>query len=194
MAKSDVIVLAALKIDRPRQFFVAVERPARNAGHFLVINHSLSVLDDGDGASHQRDVEALPFSRLARQLWRGSDETVDAPGMVTGRLLNRIIFNLHFVTAPQINATIGLGAAVELDVQLEILELLLVDDLRTVSWADQRPVFHLPTRRRIRVAHLPPGRFFSLEQRNRFSPLSLAFSWQTSRPSGGPGPGRPRRH
>ena len=185
-----MIILAALKIDRPRHFFVAVECPTRNAGDFLVINHSLSVLDDGDGASHQGDVEALPFSRLARQLWRGSDETVDASGMVTGRLLNRIIFNLHFVTAPQINATIGLGAAVELEVLFEILELLLVDNLRTVSWADQRPVFHFPTRRRIRVAHLPPSQIFSIEQRNRLSPLRLAFSLEKRRPYGRPYPAR----
>src|SRR5216684_3281357 len=113
VSKSDVIVFAALKIDRPRQFFVAVERPPRDAGDFLVINHSFSVLDDGDGASHQRNVEALQFSRLPRQLWRGSDETIDAPGLI-----------------------------------------------------------------------------FSIEQRDRLSPLRLAFSLEKRRPYGGPCPAR----
>src|SRR6266700_2173886 len=190
VSKSDVIVLAALKIDRPRHFFVAVECPTRNTGDFLVINYSFSVLDDGDGSSHQSDVEALPFSRLARQLRRGSDEAIDTSGMVTWRLLNRIVFDLHFITSPQINTTVCVGAAVELDVQLEILELLLVNDFRTVSRADQRPVLHFPSRCRIRVAHLPPGQIFSIEQRDRLSPLRLAFSLEKRRPYGGPCPAR----
>src|SRR5258708_19765122 len=110
--------------------------------------------------------------------------------MMTGRFLNRIVFDLHFVTAPQIDAAVGVGSAVELDGQLEILEPLLADDLRTMSRADQRPVFHFPRRRRIRVAHLPSSQILPIEQRNRLSPLSRAFSLENRSPSCGPSPCR----
>src|ERR1700745_1480275 len=110
--------------------------------------------------------------------------------MMTRRFLNRIVFDLHFVAPPQINTAVGVGAAVELDVQLEILELLLVDDLRTMSRADQRPVLHFPSRRGIRVAHLPSVQIFSVEQRNRLPPLGLARSPEKRCPNSGPCPGR----
>src|SRR5258708_186838 len=110
--------------------------------------------------------------------------------MMTGRFLNRIVFDLHFVTVPQIDAAVGVVSAVELGVQLESLEPLLADDLRTMSRGDQRPVFHFPRRRRIRVAHLPSSQILPIEQRNRLSPLRRAFSLEKRCPYGGPCPGR----
>src|SRR5437870_3734972 len=60
----------SLKIDGARQFFVAVQGTTRNAWDLLFIDDGLAVLDDGDPSPDQRDIEALPFSRLAGKFRR----------------------------------------------------------------------------------------------------------------------------
>src|SRR6266481_822848 len=56
---------ASLKINRSSQLFVAVQGAARDAWNFFVIDDRLAILNDGDPTPDQRDIEALPFSRLA---------------------------------------------------------------------------------------------------------------------------------
>jgi hypothetical protein len=56
----------SLKINGPGQFFVAVQGATRDARDLLIVDDGLAVLNDGDPPSQKRDVEALPFSRLAR--------------------------------------------------------------------------------------------------------------------------------
>src|SRR6266446_7761229 len=104
----------SLKIDGPRQFFMAVERATRDTGNFLVVDDGLAVLDHGDPSTEESDIEALPFSRLAGQFRRSSQETVYAAHVVAGRFLDGVCFYLDFVPATQIDATVGGGAAVEL--------------------------------------------------------------------------------
>jgi hypothetical protein len=76
---SHVSVFAALKVDGSRQFFVTVERTAGDARDLLVFDNGSPILHNGDGSSYQRDIEALPHSRLARHLRRWGQETPYTP-------------------------------------------------------------------------------------------------------------------
>src|SRR5437660_7346081 len=119
---SHVTVFTSLQVDGSGKLFVAVSCAARNARDLLPVNNRLSVLDHGDGATDQRDIKALPFARSPRHFRRGSDKAVHPAGMMTRRLLNRVVFDLNFVTAAQINNTVGICRAVELSMYFEILE------------------------------------------------------------------------
>src|SRR5579864_3113316 len=96
----------------------------------------LPILDDGDFSTQQRDVEALPFSRLARHLGRRRQKTVHSAHMMTRRFLDGVSLNLDFVATTQIDAAVGVGPTIEFDVQLEILELGVVDKFGAMSRAD----------------------------------------------------------
>src|SRR5208282_4621981 len=128
-------LLATLKVDRPRQLFAAVESTSRDAGDLLAIDDGFTVLHNGNGSPDKGDIEALPFSGLARKLRRGGKESVHPARMVTGWFLRGVRFYLHLIAAPQIHATIGLGAAVKLQLQFEILKIGSGDDLSTLSVA-----------------------------------------------------------
>ena len=123
----------SLKIDGSGQFFVAVQGATRDARDFLVVDDRLAVLNDSDPSSDQRDIKALPFSRLAGQFRRSSQETVYAAHMVTRWFLDGVGFDLDFVSAAQIDATVGISGAVEFDMQFKIFEFGIVDQFRTVS-------------------------------------------------------------
>src|SRR5208282_2976474 len=144
VAKGNLPFFAALKIDGPRQFFVAIECAAGDAGNFLIVNHGLAVLDDGDHSADQRDVKRLPRAALARELRRWRQETVDASGVMAGRLRHRVGFDLHFVAPAQIDAAVGHGAAVEFHVQLEIVVLPVVDQFRAIAGRNQFSIFDFP--------------------------------------------------
>ena len=120
---SYVSIFAALQVDRPGHFFVAVKSATRNARDFLIIDDCLTILDNGDPSPDQRDVETLPFSWLARHFGRRCQETVYPASMMTGWFLDGVGFNLDFISTAQIDAAVGIGWTVELDVQLEILKL-----------------------------------------------------------------------
>src|SRR6478735_12012721 len=66
ISKSDASNLASLQIDWPWKSFVTIQRTARYARNFLFINDGLTILNNGDCASHERNVVGLPFSRPAR--------------------------------------------------------------------------------------------------------------------------------
>ena len=79
-------LFATLQIDWLRQCLVAVQCAARDAGDLLVVDDGLAILHYGDSAPDERNVEGLPNVGPARLLGRGREESVDAPGMVAGRL------------------------------------------------------------------------------------------------------------
>src|SRR5437867_1356356 len=185
---SDVSVFAALQVDRSRQFLVAVKSATSDTRNFLIINNRLAILDHCDHSSNQRNIETLPVSWLARQFGRRSQETVHSAGMMTGRFLDGVGFNLHLVAAAQIHATIGVRRTVELDMQLEIFELGIVDKLCAVSRAYQRSVFDSARARGIWIVHPPPREIFSIEQRDSLPPLRCACSAQRRCPLAGPLP------
>ena len=59
-------LLATLKVDRPRQLFVAVESTSRDSWDLLVVDDGLTILHNGNGSSDKGDIEGLPFCGLAR--------------------------------------------------------------------------------------------------------------------------------
>src|SRR5260370_33938900 len=126
----------ALEVDRPRYFFVAVTSATRDTRDFLIINDGLTLLDNGDPSPKQGNIETLPFSRLARHFGRRCQETVHSAGMMTGRFLNGVGFNLDLAATAQVDATLVVGRTIELDMQLEIFELGVVDDFGAISGAD----------------------------------------------------------
>ena len=66
MAKGDMTFFTALQIYRPRQRFVAIQRPAGNTRDLLLVNYSLAILNYGHLSPEQRNIEGLPFVCLAR--------------------------------------------------------------------------------------------------------------------------------
>src|SRR5260370_2949764 len=126
----------ALEVDRPRHFFVAVKSATRDTRDFLIINDGLTILDNGDPSPKQGNIETLPFSRLARHFGRWCQETVHSAGMMTGRFLNGVGFNLDLVATAQVDATVGVGRTIELDIPLEIFELAVALHFIAISGAD----------------------------------------------------------
>src|SRR5260370_40612195 len=112
----------SLEIDRPRQFFVAVERATCDTGNFLVVDDGLAVLNHGDPSTEESDIEALPFSRFAGLLRRRGQETIYAAHVMARRLLDGVCFHLDFVPASQINAAVGIRSTVEFNMQFEVAE------------------------------------------------------------------------
>jgi hypothetical protein len=135
-AEEHMAFFGALEVDGAGQFFVAIEGAAGNAGDFFIVDDGLPVLDDGDHAADERDVEGLPFAGLARKFRCRREEAVYASGVVARWLGNGIGLDLDFVAATQIDAAIGFRAAVELDVQLEIFKFGIVDQFGAVARSD----------------------------------------------------------
>ena len=92
---------------------MTVQRAAGYTRNFLVIDDGLAVLNNRNRASHQRDVEGLPNVGFARQFRRRRQESIYCAGVMAGRFLIGVGFNLHFVAAAQINSAVGLFPAVE---------------------------------------------------------------------------------
>ncbi len=164
---------------------MAVQGAARDARGFLVIDDGLAVLNDGDPSPGQRDIEALPFSWLAGQLRRSRQETIHAAHVVAGRFFDGVGLDLNFVSAAQVDAAVGGRATVKFDMQLEIFELGIVDQFRTVPGTDQVAVFNLP-HRRTSSGHLPPRQVFAIKQGHRLAPFRRAFWLECGRFHAGP--------
>src|SRR5207248_4636284 len=77
-AKRHAPFLAALQIDRSGQFFVAVQRSARDTRDFFVVDDGLPILHYSDLSPHQRDVIRLPSPRFAWPFQGWIEETIDA--------------------------------------------------------------------------------------------------------------------
>src|SRR5690348_6248874 len=107
-----------------------------------MIDDDGSVLCDSDSPTHQRDIEALPLSRLARLFRIGCDESIHATRVMARWFLNRIVFNLNLIPPAQIYAAVGALPAVELYVQFEIPELGTVDQLRSMAGAHESSILH----------------------------------------------------
>ena len=146
-----------LQVDRTREFFVTVKSAAGYARNFLVINDGLAVLNDGDHSPYQGDVESLPLSDFPRQLRRGRNKSVYPAGMVAGRFLIGIGFNLDFVASAQINATVRFFVALELNVQLEVLKFRVADKLWSAPRSNESALFDLPVRVKVRRVGSPAG-------------------------------------
>src|SRR5436309_1716355 len=95
---SYVPFFTTLKVDRPGHFFVAVQRATCDSRNLLIVDDCLTILNRGDPPPDQRDIEALPFSRLASHFRGRCQETVHSARMVTGRFLDGLGFNLDLVT------------------------------------------------------------------------------------------------
>ena len=185
-SEQDVTVFTTLKIDRSGQPFVTIQRPAGYTWDFLSVDNRLTILHNGDGAAHKCDVEGLPLIGFARQLWRGSDESVNAAGMMAGRLLDRICFYLDFIATAQINSAIRVLPDIELNVQLEILELGVIDKLGAMSGADQRSIFNPPWRGCVGFVLSPAAEIFAIEQLDGLSPFRCAGAFERRGAHAGP--------
>src|ERR1700687_2871022 len=107
---------------------------------------------------------------------------------MSGRFLDGIGFDLDFVSAAQIDATVGIGGAVEFDMQFKIFEFGIVDQFRTVSRTYQVTVYDLP-HGSICSVHSPSTHIFSVEQLNRLPPLRDTFFLHSRRSLADPWPG-----
>jgi hypothetical protein len=122
-SKSYVSVFTTLQVDRPGHSFTAIKSAARDAGNFLMINNGLAILNQSYRSSYQSDIERLPLSGFAWQFGGRSNKSVDCASVMIGRFLIRIGFDLHFISASEIDTAVGLFSAVKLDVKLEVPKL-----------------------------------------------------------------------
>ncbi len=187
VAIGDVSLFAALQVDRAGRAFVAVDGAAGDAGNLLVVDDGLAVQHHGDAAADERDVKRLPGVGRARLFGRGSQEPIDAAGVVAGRLGLRLGFDLHFVAAAQIDSAVGILAAVELHMQLEILELGIADNLGSVAGSHKGSILHCPFGR-AGLAHLPAGEVFAVEELDGLAPLRRARLVESRRAHASPLP------
>src|ERR1700726_2281020 len=108
--------------------------------------------------------------------------------MVTRWFLDGVGFDLNFVSAAQVDATVGISGAVEFDMQFKIFEFGIVDQFRTVSRTYQVTAIDLP-HGSICSVHPPSTHIFSVEQLNRLPPLRPSFYFQLPPSHSHPFPG-----
>src|SRR5260370_41744615 len=72
--------------------------------------------------------------------------------------------------------------------QLEVFELRIGNEVRTLSGTQELSVFDLPGSRCIRMARPPPAKVLAIEQRRRFSPRRSDPYLQVRRPLARPSP------
>lgn len=129
--------MITLQINRTGSSLVAVNRAASNSRNLLIIDNRMAILDDRNEAAQQGNVELLPFPWPARLLRVWSQKTIDGAHVMAGRLLDGVVFDLHLVTATEVNTAIGVGGAVDLDVQFEILKSSISGYIRAGGFVDQ---------------------------------------------------------
>ena len=123
---------------------MTIECSASDSGDFLVVNDRLAILHNCDVSADQSYVIRLPGIGFARQLRRGREEPIHPTGVVARRFLDRVSFNLHFITAAEVNAAIGVVTDVELEMQFEIFKFGITDELWSVAGTDERSILDLP--------------------------------------------------
>src|SRR5215472_10570214 len=180
-AKRHASFFAALKIDRPWQFFMAVESAAGDAWDFFIVDDGVAILHCGDHSTDQCDVIALPFSGPSWLLRLGGQKAIDATHVMARGLLDRVGFYLHFVAAAQIDAAVRILSAIEFKVQLEVFEFRVVDQLRAIPRRDQLSVLHFPYLFWVWLAHMPSGEVLSIEQLDWRSPFWRVSAGQRRR-------------
>src|ERR1700722_17938881 len=92
---------------------------------------------------------------------------------MAGRLGLRFGFYLELVATAKIDTAVCVFAAVEFEVELEVLELVIVDELVAMAWTDDGAVLHRP----LRLAGLigmPAGEVLAVEECYGFAPLRRA--------------------
>jgi hypothetical protein len=87
VSEGHLTLFAALQHERRRQSFVAVDGSAGDARNFLVVDDGLAVLYHRYATPYQRGVIGLPNTGGSRQLRVRREVTVNATGMVAGRLI-----------------------------------------------------------------------------------------------------------
>src|SRR5882762_298987 len=108
--------------------------------------------------------------------------------MVTRWFLDGVGFDLDFVSAAQIDATVGISGAVEFDMQFKIFEFGIVDQFRTVSRTYQVTAYDLP-HGSICSVHPPSTHIFYVQRRRSLAdpfPGGSVWSSRSARQSGLP--------
>src|SRR5262249_52593941 len=102
-----------------------------------------------------------------------------------------VILDLYFVASAQVHAAVRMRCAIELDVELEILESSLRTKIGAISGAHQCAVADCPGRLAVRVARSPPSQILAIEQRSWRPPLQRPHIFERRRPPPPPCPHRP---
>src|ERR1035437_7381515 len=176
----------ALYVERAGFAFVGIERPARGAGDLLVVDGLDAVANHRQPTAHQRDVEALPLARRARQIHGRREHAVDRPDavkLVVG--VDLLVFHLDFVAAAQKNPAIAIVRAVVFDVQFEIVELARGFEIGALGFVDQLAIFHYPVIGQRRVGGLPTGEVFAVEDRLGGGPRLWRIAFEQGGAHGG---------
>lgn len=101
-----------------------------------MIDDGRTILDHRHRPPNQGNIKALPNIGPARLLRMLSKEAIDPSGTLTGRLVCRVCFNLHLITASQIHPAVSFKLALKIEVQLEIFELTCRYDFGAISVFD----------------------------------------------------------
>src|SRR5262245_45964711 len=99
--------VVALEQDGARLFLVAVQGAAGDSGDGLPLDDWFAVENDGNLASNQGDVHGLPLVCRFRAIQARGEEAIDAANAVAVGFLPKIVLDLHFVSATQVNAAVA---------------------------------------------------------------------------------------
>src|SRR5262245_19229401 len=149
------LAVIALQHDRSWLPFGAVERASGDPRRLFFINHRLAVERDGQLASDQCDLVLLPLTGPLRRVHLRSEKSVQPAHAVALRRFAVIVFDLHFITAAQVNAAVALFDELEFEAELEVLELLFGDDVNAALAVGHHAVFDSPTSFAFFEAKLP---------------------------------------
>src|SRR5260370_34964619 len=168
-----------------------MQSAACDSRNFLLVNNGLTVLPERDQAADKCDVVGLPFPRPAWLFRRSCQEAIHTSRAHCRSFWHGIVFDLNFVSTPQVDTTVRFRSAIEFDMQLEVFELRIGDEVRTMSGTQERSVFDLPGSRCIRIARPPPAQVLAIDQRRRVPPLRFGLPLQIRRPLACPLPRSP---
>ena len=118
----DDAVMVALQKKGTRLCLVAIQRATGGTGNFHIVVVHLAVAQNGDMATHERNVKRSPFAEPQLRSRRRRVITINRAHLVR-RLGAAFGSHLNFVAASQIDAAITAFGAIDFDVKFEILKL-----------------------------------------------------------------------
>ena len=109
--------------------FMAVQCAARNTWNTLVTDYHFSVYDKGDQSADKGNIKGLPFSRIICHHFCRGQETIYPSEIDTARFLSFAVYDLDFVSSPQVYTTVTAFGIPEFDMQFEVVKQLVCHDI-----------------------------------------------------------------
>jgi len=175
------LAVVALDQERARFFFVAVERAAGDARDGLTFDNGFAIENDVNDAANEGDFEGLPFAGFFGGVNAWSEVAINAADEVAFGFEAEIIFDLHFVTAAQVNAAVGVFRVAEFGAQFEIGEFAFGEEIVAGVSVGEKTVANLPAVFGICAAGFPASEVVAVEEFDRLTPFRCVIAHEGGR-------------